>query len=81
MTLTCFAGVCCCFSPKNNFCKMWLLNNTQTYLLEVTNVCTFQLLDMSTELYSLTHKMKWDLVEGDPFNTPLHQIACRKKGL
>ena len=59
---------------------MWLPNNTQTYLLGVADVCTFQLLDMFKELYSLTHKMKWDPIQGDRFNTPLHKIACRKTG-
>ena len=59
---------------------MWLPNTTQTYLLGALDVSTFQLLDMSKELYSLTHKMKWDPNQEDPFNAPLHQIACRKTG-
>ena len=57
---------------------MGMLNITQTHLLWVPDVCTLQLFHVFKDPHNITHHVKWDVVQGDPFKTCRHQIACRE---
>ena len=54
---------------------------TQTYLLWIPDVCTFQFYHMFEESHKNTHHIKWNFDQGEVFNTFLHQIACRERSL